>query len=178
MDEIDIAEFSSRESARFSLQNLDSARARAHALLLLLLGGGGGLGAAGLNQLQGNVSLGTAALMAAAFWFWLAYSLAQNALVSAPVRSWAAPGLIEKSEEWRTFATESAVEGKQVNAVAELRKTAIRTAERAAEEYRQASGRAYAAMDNAYRLMATTPLAAAFGAVLPWAAQRLGIGLS
>lgn len=174
MDALDVAEFNTREAAKFSLDGLTTARNRAHALLLIMLAGGGGLGAMGLAQWAKQPYISIAAMAAAGWWFGWAAFLAQKSLRSAPVRSWAMPGLDVKFSEWQTYAAESAIEGKQVDALAELRKSALRSAERAADEYRTASTEAYRAVDTVYRALAATPLASAFSVVVMLAAQRMG----
>lgn len=178
MNALDIAEFNTREAAKFSLDGLSAARSRAHALLLVMLAGGGGLGAVGLGQWSHQPFISAAALAASAWWFAWAAWVARKALASSPVRSWAMPGLVEKFTEWQIYAAESALEGTQVDALEELRKGALRSAERAAEEYRVASTNAYSAMDKAYRQLAATPLAAAAGVAALWIVQRMGCGLS
>jgi hypothetical protein len=176
MDEIDVAEFNTREAARFSLDGLNIARNRAHALLLVMLAGGGGLGAVGLGQWASYPLIAIAALAGSAWWFAGAALLARKALASMPVRSWAMPGLVEKFSEWKTYAAEAALEGTQVNALAELRKGALRSAERAADEYREASTTAYMAIDSAYRNLAATPLVAAAAMAAACVIQRAGKG--
>lgn len=166
MSEIDIAERHSEAAACFSYGGVVDARQRAHALLLVLLGGGGGLGALGLAQWSMQPILGAAALGSSLFWFALAASLSTQALTSESVRAWATVGLLEKHAEWVAYANEVAQEGGDpVNALAELRKSAIRNAELAASEYRAASTRAFAALDKTLRLMAATPLVGVLAAV-------------
>lgn len=176
MNALDVAEFNTRESAKFSLEGLHTARTRAHALLLVMLGGGGALGAVGLAQLVAAPLLGTAALAASAWWFAWAAWVARRALTSAPVRSWAVPGLADKHQEWLDYAKEAAMAGTTVDALSELRLSALRSAERAAAEYREASTAAYSAVDTAYKMLAATPLVALVGVAAAVALQRWGSG--
>jgi hypothetical protein len=172
-NEIDLAEFNSREAAKFSFDGLSTARERAHQLMLVLLGGGAGLGALGLERWDHSPVLAGAAIGAALLWFALARQLAKEALVSMPVRAWAQHGLVDKHVEWSTYCAELVAEGKPaVDPLEELRKSSIRSVDRAAEEYRSASTAAYSCIDNAYRSMSTTPLAAALGAGAGWIFTR------
>ncbi|MFC7408736.1 hypothetical protein [Hydrogenophaga atypica] len=165
MTEIDVAEFNSREAAKFSLANLDVVRTRAHQLLLLLLGGGAGMGALGLERWHASPVLAGALLGAALLWFVLARQVARQGLVSSPVKAWAQAGLVEHYGEWQRFNAELAHEGKPtIDPLAELRKASLRATDRAAADYRTASAAAYAVVDNAYKSMVTTPVAALLGA--------------
>lgn len=165
MTEIDLAEFNSREAAKFSLANLDVVRARAHQLLMLLLGGGAGMGALGLDRWSASPVLAGAFMGAALLWFALARQVAREALVSSQVRAWAQAGLMELHGDWVRFNAELLAEGcPAVDPLYELRKSCLRATDRAADEYRTASTAAYAAVDNAFSSMVTTPVAAALGA--------------
>ncbi len=163
MNEIDIAEFNTRAAAAFSLSGLEAARQRAHALLLVLLGGGGGLGMLGLGKWNGEPMLAVAALSASAYWFAGAAWVAWHGLSTAAVRSWATPGLLAKFDEWKDYAKQAQVEAtggaeQAIDPVVELRKSAIRNAELATDEYRAASTKTYRALDWVFRLMSATPL--------------------
>ena len=57
-------------------------------------------------------------------------------------------------------------EATTVDALRELRLEAVRNCEKAAHEYRAASGAAYAVVDRAYRLAACMPLSAGAAAAL------------
>ncbi len=180
MNEIDIAEFNTRAAAAFSLAGLEAARQRAHALLLVLLGGGGGLGMLGLGKWNSEPILAVAALSASAYWFAGAAWVAWHGLSTAAVRSWATPGLLAKFDEWQDYAKQAQAEAASVteqaiDPIAELRKSAIRNAELAADEYRAASTRTYRALDLVFRLMSATPLVSLLGA---WCFSRCGWGLS
>lgn len=174
MNEIDLAEYNSREAAKFSYDGLLQARQRAHQVLLLLLGGGAGLGALGLERASVSPVLSGAAIAASALWFVLARRVARQALTSAPVRSWAQRGLVAEHAKWVTYSAELVSEGRApLDALAELRAASVRSTDKAAEEYREASTPAYAAVDDALLHLATTPVAALLGAAVGWALQRL-----
>lgn len=173
---IELAEKNSQEVARFSLAGLEEARKRANALLVLLLAGGGALGGLGLarSETLAHLPLAAAALAGALHWFALAAYVAWRANTTAPVRSWATPGMALGSyEKWKAYAqaanAESAARGdvgSDVDALQELRLEAVRNCERAASEYRSASGAAFAVVDRAYRLAACMPVSAAAAAAL------------
>lgn len=170
-NEIELAEFNSREAAKFSFDGLSSARDRAHQLMLVLLGGGAGLGALGLERWDQSPVLAGAAIGAALQWFALARQVSKGALVSMPVRAWAQHGLVEKHTEWTTYCSELVAEGKPaIDPLIELRKSSIRSVDKAAEEYRAVSTAAYVCIDSAYSSMSTTPVAAAVGAIVGWLA--------
>ena len=181
---IDLAERNSQELARFSLEGLQEARRRAHALLVLLLAGGGALGGLGLARADAlqHVPLAAAALAGAVHWFALAAYVAWRASTTAAVRRWATPGLAAAGyEKWQAYAqaanAESAALGGPagaVDALQELRLEALRNCERAAHEYRAASGSAHAVLDRAYRLAACMPLSAAAAVALALAWGGLG----
>jgi hypothetical protein len=172
-NEIDLAEFNSREAAKFSFDGLSTARERAHQLMLVLLGGGAGLGALGLERWDHSPVLAGAAIGAALLWFALARQVAKGALVSMPVRAWAQEGLMEKHAGWATYSSELLAEGKPpVDPLVELRRSSIRSVDKAAAEYRAASNAAYDCIDNAYRSMSTTPFAASLGAGAGWIVAR------
>jgi hypothetical protein len=176
MDEIDIAEFNTRAAAAFSLSGLEDARRRAHALLLVLLAGGGSLGMLGLGKWNGEPILSVATLSASAYWFLGAAWVAWSGLSTAPVRSWATPGLLAKFDEWKDYAKQARVEdpdGKEdaIDPITELRKSAIRNAELAAHEYRNASTKAHRTLDTVFRMTAATPLVSLLCA---WVFSRCG----
>lgn len=169
MTEIDFAEGQGHEAARFSLQGLNDARQRAHNLLLVLLGGGAGMGSLGLAQLVQGPLLGWAALAGAAWWFGVALFVALRGLRSAEVRGWASGTVVSHYDKWCAYALEQQAEGgPTIEPFLELRRQLLEQVADAADGYRQASTVAYAALDIAYKLMAATPLAAAFAAVVAW----------
>lgn len=173
MNEIDLAEYNSREAAKFSYDGLLQARQRAHQALLLLLGGGAGLGALGLERASTSPVLAGAALAASTLWFVLARRVARGALTSAPVRAWAQSGLLKTHAEWVRYSAELVSEGQPpVDPLAELRAASLRSTDKAAEEYREASTPAFVAVDDALTHLATTPVAALLGAAAGWALQR------
>jgi hypothetical protein len=150
---------------------------RANALLVLLLAGGGAIGGLGLARVVDELPMAIAALAGAAHWFALASYVAWQASTTAPVRSWATPGLAgDRYEKWVDYAqaanTEAAATGGPVNgvdALQELRLESVRNCEQAAREYRAASGAAFAVVDRAYRLAACMPLSAgAAAALMAW----------
>lgn len=170
MNEIDLAEYNSREAAKFSYDGLLQARQRAHQVLLLLLGGGAGLGALGLERVGASPVLAGAALAASTLWFVLARRVARGSLVSSEVRSWAQSGLLLKHAEWVRYSNELVEEGKPpVDALARLRASSLESVDKAAQEYRDASEPAYRAVDDALLHLATTPAAALMGALAGWA---------
>lgn len=186
---IDLAEKHSQEVARFGLEGLHEARRRANALLVLLLAGGGALGGLGLARVDtlAHWPLAAAALAGALHWFALAAYVAWRASTTAPVRSWATPGLAAAGyEKWTAYAqaaqaaqAEAAARSdaaSAVDALQELRLEAVRNCEKAAHEYRAASGAAYAVVDRAYRLAACMPVSAAAAAALVMALARGGLG--
>jgi hypothetical protein len=173
MNEIDLAEYNSREAAKFSYGGLLEARQRAHHALLLLLGGGAGLGALGLERASTSPVLAGAALAASTLWFVLARRVAREALVSRVISPWAQPGLLKTHADWVRYSAELVSEGKPpVDPLAELRAASVRITDKAAEEYREASSPAFAAVDEALAHLAATPLAALLGAAAGWALQR------
>jgi hypothetical protein len=171
---IELAEKHSQEVARFSLAGLEEARRRAHALLVLLLAGGGALGGLGLARAVDAPPMAAAALAGAVHWFALAAYVAWQASTTAAVRSWATPGLAgDGYGKWLAYAQAANAEAAAlggpaggVDALQELRLEAVRNCERAAHEYRAASGAAYAVIDRAYRLAACMPISAAAAAAL------------
>ncbi|MFN7121886.1 MAG: hypothetical protein ACK4NM_07625 [Hydrogenophaga sp.] len=164
--EIDVAERHSEAAAAFSFQGVVDARQRAHALLLVLLAGGGGLGGLGLAQWSTQPILGAAGLGSSVFWFVLAAWLATKALTSESIRAWNTVGLLEKHEEWTKYADEVAQEGgAAVDVLAELRRSAIRNTELAANEYRAASTLVFAVVDKTLRWMSLTPVVCVISAV-------------
>ncbi|QIL44633.1 hypothetical protein G7045_10360 [Acidovorax sp. HDW3] len=171
---IDLAEKHSQEVARFSLAGLEEARKRANALLVLLLAGGGALGGLGLARVDAYLPLAAAAMAGAVHWFALAAYVAWNASTTAQIRSWATPELAEHGYgKWLAYAkaanAEAAARGTTdngINVLQELRLEAVRNCEQAAQEYRAASGAAYAVVDRAYRLAACMPISAAAAAAL------------
>jgi hypothetical protein len=171
---IELAEKHSQEVARFSLAGLEEARKRANALLVLLLAGGGAPCGLGLARVVDALPMAVAALAGAVHWFVLAAYVAWQASTTAPVRSWATPGLAgDGYSKWLAYAqaanAEAAARGDAtttVDAVPELRLEAVRNCERAAHEYRAASSTAYTVVDRAYRLAACMPISAAAAAAL------------
>lgn len=159
MDEIDLAEFNSREAAKFSLDGLNQARSRAHALLLVLLGGAAGMASLGLAQWRLESVLASAALAGAMWWFWLAGRLTWGALRSSAVSPWTMPGVAQYLGQWELYASErQAEDGIAAHALNEMRKDLCDKTDNAAASYREASGRAHAAIDAAYLCMSATPL--------------------
>lgn len=162
MELLEVLEFNSREAAKFSFDGLKEGRARAYALLLLLMGGGGGLGALGLSMWGSRPSLAAAALAGAVWWFAGAAWLAWRALTSASISSWAPANLLGHHEDWKKYKNELLQEGDlaksdNVDLVRELRLASIRAADKARDEYRQASSRVFVAVDCVYRAMVLTP---------------------
>ena len=175
MNELDLAEYNSREAAKFSYDGLLHARQRAHQVLLMLLGGGAGLGALGLERAGVSPLLSGAALGASALWFVLARRVAREALQSAPVSPWAQPGLLKTYAEWQRYSAELVQEGKPaVDALGELRAVSVRSTDKAAAEYREVSTAAFLSVDQALMHLVSTPLAAMIGAAVGWALQRWG----
>jgi hypothetical protein len=173
MNELDLAEYNSREAARFSYGGLLEARQRAHQALLLLLGGGAGLGALGLERASTSPVLAGAALAASTLWFVLARRVAREALVSRVISPWAQPGLLKTHADWVRYSAELVSEGKPpVDPLAELRAVSLRSTDKAAEGYREASTPAFSAVDKALTHLAATPLAGLLGAAAGWALQR------
>lgn len=175
MDEMDLAEFNSREAAKFSYEGLQQARQRAYQVLLLLLGGGAGLGALGLERFFASPVLAGAALASSALWFVLARRVARGALQSQPVSAWTQHRLLEKYEEWRQYSADLVSEGKPpVDPLAGLRAASLRATDKAADQYREVSNQAFVVVDDALTHLATTPVVAVLGALLAWVVQRLG----
>lgn len=175
MNEIDLAEYNSREAAKFSYDGLLQARQRAHQVLLLLLGGGAGLGALGLERFGASPVLAGAALAASALWFVLARRVARDALNSSEIGPWTQPGLLKTYAEWERYSAELAQEGKPpVDPLAGLRAASVRLTDTAAAEYRAASTPAFVAVDDALTHLASTPWAALLGAGAGWVLQRFG----
>lgn len=173
MNELELAEYNSREAAKFSYEGVVQARQRAHQVLLLLLGGGAGLGALGLERASSSPVLAGAALAASALWFVLARRVARGALQSMPISAWTQPGLLKKHEEWLRYSDELQAEGKPpVDPLRELRAASLRCTDASATEYRSASSLAFAAVDDALTHLASTPVAALLGALAGWAFQR------
>lgn len=159
MDAIDLAEFNSREAAKFSLDGLNQARNRAHALMLVLLGGAAGMGSLGLAKWSFEPALASAALAGAMWWFWLAGRLTWRALRSSPVSPWTMPGVVQYLGQWELYESERQAEGgAALQALDAMRKDLCDKTDKAAAGYREASGRAYAAIDAAYLCMSATPL--------------------
>lgn len=168
MTEIDVCEFNSREAAKFSYEGVSNARARAHALLLILLSGGGGLGGLALAQWQQSKAVSLCAAVAAAWWFFLALRVATKAMASDEVRSWAVGGLAECIPEWATYVKDVQAEGGSAVLVDEVRLSALRSADKAAAEYREVSTRVFVALDRIYLQMAATPLVCVLAAGVAW----------
>lgn len=168
--EIDVCEFNSREAAKFSYDGLTIARTRAHALLLVLLSGGGGLGGLALAQWPQSRVVALCAAVAAAWWFFLALRVVTKATASVEVRAWAINGLANAIPKWQKYVDEVHAEGGKANLADEMRLSAMRSADKAAAEYRQASTKVFVALDRIYLQMAATPLwcvlAAAAGVLL------------
>ena len=170
--EIDFILQSSQQSAAFSLEGIQLARARAHALLLVLLSGGAGMGSFGLAQWGSRAGLSAVLLVAAVWWFALASWLAWRALASDGVRSWAPGFLLDTHHDWCRYRDELVSEGQLAQADAvdiqlQLKLAAVRAAAKAQSEYRDASTKAFMAIDQVYRAMACTPLIACFGFLVP-----------
>lgn len=173
MDEIELAEYNSREAAAFGLEGLTQARNKAHQLLMLLLGGGAALAAFGLDLLEGEPLQAVAALAVSVAWFCLAMDVSVRGLRSAPVRSWASTVVLTKHQEWLKYNDELLAEGQSpVDPVRAQRRQLVDLRVEAIEGYREASTRAHAAIDRAYLGAALSPLWAAFAACLGWAWLR------
>lgn len=170
MDHIELAEYNSREAAKFSYDGLLQSRKRAHQVLLLMLGGGAGLGALGLERFGDSPVISGAALAASALWFVLARRVTRDALNSSPVRAWAQCDLLSHYAEWQRYNKELVDEGKPaIDPLTELRAASLRSTDKAAAEYREASTKSFVAVDEALSHLATTPVAALLGAVAGWA---------
>jgi hypothetical protein len=179
MELLEVLEYNSREAAKFSLDGLKEGRARAYALLLLLMGGGSGLGALGLAMWFTRPLLAVAAFAGAVWWFTGAAWLAARALKSESVRSWAPANLLGHHENWVKYQNDLVQEGElakadDVDPVRELRLASIRAADNARDEYRDASVRAFLAVDQTYRAMVITPFVCAMAVSLWGLVQRFG----
>ena len=178
--EIDVCEFNAREGAKFALDGLMQARARAHALLLVLLGGAAGMASTGVGLMSSaNPLLASyvawSAVASSGWWCWLAGRVVMGALRSSVVRSWTPKSDAALIQQWRNYAAELAVEsGKPASALDEMRLSGCAAANNAADEYRAASGPAFVALDRVYINMASTPLVWLDVCVLLWCVQRLG----
>lgn len=169
-NDIELAEYNSREAAAFSLEGLNLARAKAHQLLLVLLGGGAALAAYGLGLLAAEPMKALAALAVAVLWFCLAMDVAVRGLRSAPVRSWASTSVLDQYARWAVYSVELVAEGQPlINALEEQRRELVALRVQAIEEYRAASTLANAAIDRAYLGAALSPLWAGFAVLLAWA---------
>jgi hypothetical protein len=159
----------SRENAQFSLSGLDQARTRAHALLLVLLSGGAGVGSLGLSYWHTQPDLSVVMLAAALWWFAAAAWVGWRALTSSAVRSWSPGYLLDTHKEWSRYRDELVSEGQlaqadAVNVMEHLKLDTIGMANRARQDYSEASAKAYAAIDLAYKAVACTPLLAGLAA--------------
>lgn len=173
MNEIDLAEYNSREAAAFSLEGLTQARQKAHQLLVLLLGGGAALATYGVDRLGGAPLQGLAALGVAVAWFSLAADVSLRGLRSAPVRSWASTSVLEKHAEWLAYSADLVAEGQPpVDPLSAQRRQLVDLRVRAIDGYRSASLRAHLAVDRAYLGAALSPLWGALAAGLGWAWGR------
>jgi hypothetical protein len=171
--ELEVAEFNSREAAKFSYDGLTQARARAHQLLLVLLGGGAGLGGLGLGRVAESPAIGWAALAAGVWWFALALYLTSRALRSSEVRSCASSSVLSHLKEWQRYAKEVQAEGgAPIDALLGLREQLLEQAKDAIEGYRNASTVAYVTLDRVYTGMAWTPIPASGAAAVLFWAQR------
>lgn len=165
MTEIDLAEFNSREAAKFSYDGLLQARQRAHQLLLLLLGGGAGLGALGLERWGTSPALAGAALAASGLWFGLVALVAWRGLESAPITPWPSSTIPLQLENWKKYSAELVSEGKPpIDPVESVRWRVVNHNLEAAEGYRAASTPAYQVQDLVFRLIWCTPLVSAVAA--------------
>ena len=175
MEILDFAETQCHEATKFSLTTLEMARTRCHQLLVLLLGGAGALAGVGISQWGANRIAAWAAVTVAIWWFCTAAWVALRGLRSSPVRSWAYQGtsVLELEAKWLTYFKEVPQDGPApaVDVLAEVRRSSLRIASVAAEEYRTASTYAARALDQAYVVCALTPVPL-LGAV--WAVYRLG----
>lgn len=180
MTELDVCEFNAREGAKFALDGLLQARARAHALLLVLLGGSAGMASTGVALMASeNPMLSTyvawSAVASAALWCWLAGRVVLGSLMSSEVHAWAAKADSAMLQQWRDYAVQVLLEsGKPASALDEMRISACDVAAEAAKGYRAASGPAYLALDRAYINMAATPLVWVNMCLALWLLQRLG----
>ncbi len=163
MELLDYAEAQGAEAAKFSLATLEQARIRCHQFMVLLLGGAGALSGVGLAQWPHYRWMGTLALAAALWWFATAAWVAVRGLRSSPVRSWSHQGatVLDLHEKWIAYSAELVQEGKPaVDALSELRQSALRQQQKSAEEYRDASTYAARALDQAHVAIALTPVVA------------------
>jgi hypothetical protein len=167
MTEIELAEFHSREAAKFSLDGLTVARARAYALLLVLLGGSAGLGSVALAQWGGPVAW--AALTASVWWSAVATYLALLGLRSSAVRSWASTSVLLQYAEWCQYADEVEQEGQpRPDPLSLLRARLVDMTSRARDGYIDASNQASLVIDRVYIAMAMTPLVSLCAVVGIW----------
>lgn len=163
--EIDVCEFNAREGAKFALDGLMQARARAHALLLVLLGGAAGMASTGVGLMSSvNPQLASyvawSAVASAVLWCALSGLVAVRALASAEVTAWAAKAESTTFASWQQYARDLELEGTPMadTPLNAWRLANCDAANRAADGYRKASGPAFKALDTATRLMAATPL--------------------
>lgn len=167
MTEIELAEFHSREAAKFSLDGLTVARARAYALLLVLLGGSAGLGSIALAQWGGPVAW--AALTASVWWSAVATYLALHGLRSSAVRSWASASVLLQYAEWCQYADEVEKEGQtRPDPLGLLRARLVDMTARARAGYIDASTQASLVIDRVYIGMAMTPIVSLCAVVCIW----------
>lgn len=175
MDILDFAEAQCHEASKFSLTTLEMARARCHQLLVLLLGGAGALAGVGISQWAANRGASWVAAAVALWWFCAAAWVVLRGLRSSPVRSWASQGtsVLELERQWLAYAQDLVQQSgaAAVDVLSEVRRSSLRSAAAAADEYRTASTYAARALDQAYVFCALTPVPL-IGAM--WAVYRLG----
>ena len=125
------------------------------------------MGGLGLGRVADSPAIGFAALVAAVWWFGLAFYLATSALRTTDVRSSASSSVLSHLKEWKRYAKEVEQEGGEpVDALLGLRSQLLEQAQDAIAGYRTASTAAYVALDRAYICMAWTPAPAALAAVV------------
>lgn len=177
MEILDFAEAQGQRAAAFSAATLEISRQRANALLVLLLGGAGAMGGVAISQAAAHGCAAIAAACVAAWWFALAAWLALRALRTQPVRSWAGDGwaLLEHAKLLDAYVKQAVLDGQTTaDTLTLLREMELRKAQKALNEYRIASTAAAAALDQAYKGAALTPVALALMLGLVWGAYRLG----
>lgn len=165
MELLDYVEEQGRRNAAFSVETLELMNKRAHTLLTLLLAGAGATGTMALAQLgPGGVRWVLWPLAAVSvWWFALAAWVAVKALRTREVRAPAGEpvALLKHFEELHHFTRSAALEQAQdLDALKELRQDELRTLDKTARGYRQASTSVAWALDKAYLGAAGTPLLA------------------
>lgn len=177
MDVLDFAELQGQRSVAFALANLDLSRQRSHALLVLLLGGAGAMSGVAISQAAAGMWVSVAAGSIALWWFALAAWLAMRALRTQVVRSWAGEGwpLVEHAKSLDDYVKQAAIEGETVpDTLTLLREMELRKALSASAEYRVASTIAAAALDQAYKGAAFTPVVPALVLGSLWMVRHFG----